>query len=183
MLINSKNRYSSMDSFYNSNSNHKISQYYLSINNNQKYHRSTSSSSSSSLSLSSISSSLINQSRNLLKTMAIRNPCRTKGNSLSTTSLSSSMSIILHVLNKKNRQEEKAHHRKNKFSKKHRSNYQYNPSNSSSSSSLPRQIRRKKQLLDESICSETKMSQNPQAKKINNSNLLFDAFFILEAIK
>ncbi|CAF4086987.1 unnamed protein product [Rotaria socialis] len=53
-----------MDSFYNSNSNHKISQYYLSINNNQKYHRSTS---SSSLSLSSISSSLINQSRNLLK--------------------------------------------------------------------------------------------------------------------
>ncbi|CAF0847267.1 unnamed protein product [Rotaria sordida] len=143
-------------SIHNLNSNNKIPQYYLSINNNYTCNRS-----SSSLSLSSISSTLLNQSKNILK---IITPCKKTDSlsSLSTTSLSSSMTIILHTLHKRNQRHEKYHHhhhhhhRKKFFNKTH-SRYQNN-NTSSSSILLSRLINIKKptkQLLNESICLQT----------------------------
>ncbi|CAF3640663.1 unnamed protein product [Adineta steineri] len=76
------------------NSNHKISQYYLSINNNHTFPIY-----SSLTSLSSVSSSLLTQSRNKLKANKNRKICKRidSFSSLSTTSISPSITIVLHT--------------------------------------------------------------------------------------
>ncbi|CAF1282138.1 unnamed protein product [Adineta steineri] len=76
------------------NSNHKISQYYLSINNNHTFPIY-----SSLTSLSSVSSSLLTQSRNKFKATKNRKICKRidSFSSLSTTSISPSITIVLHT--------------------------------------------------------------------------------------
>ncbi|CAF4708086.1 unnamed protein product [Rotaria sp. Silwood1] len=159
MLINSKNLHSSIHNFYTSNSNNKIPQYYLSINNNHTFHRS-----SSSLSLSSVSSSLLNQSRKTLKPITA---CKRTNSlsSLSTTSFSSSITIILHALHKRNRRQEICRHRKKFFHKNQSRSHDYDSSSSSISLSQLINIKKTKQLLNETIRLQTQKQNKLNTKQ------------------